>query len=335
MAQTFYSIKNLIFKEGFTITQFFGVNHSYYKKFGLRGHEGIDLIPNNSDWSILAPEDGKVVRDIDSPRDNYGNLVVVWNKEKKRAWWFAHNASNNVSIGDYVKKGQTIATMGNTGNSTGPHLHLGLRLSDENGNAQNLSNGYMGFINPLDTLLSLAPKEEKTISLPVVDFERMVFKSDMYDQTIRYINIAKDPAHVHFDEVKRELAPLMSCKEESAREMVRLHAEIKNRKEQVERLERQVESEQEIVKILNKSILQQAEENKKIVSAMQKKEKKQAEQIDEMGKTVGTLKKDLADSLVENKLLKEQINNKVLTDYDLGELITILILKIKLIVSGQ
>jgi len=44
--------------------------------------------------------------------------------------------------------------MGSTGNSTGAHLHLGLRLADANGNAVNTDNGYKGFVDPLEALES-------------------------------------------------------------------------------------------------------------------------------------------------------------------------------------
>lgn len=148
----------MIFKNGYKITQKFGNDPDYYKQFGLAGHEGLDVIPNDSDWNIYAVEEGVVVRDVDNPRDYgaYGNLIVIWNKEKKRAWWYAHNNSNQISIGQQVKKGDLISKMGSTGNSSGPHLHLGLRLSDENGVAVNTGNGYSGFINPLPVVEALS-----------------------------------------------------------------------------------------------------------------------------------------------------------------------------------
>ena len=52
---------------------------------------------------------------------------------------YAHNSSLKVKVGDYVDAGQTIASCGSTGYSTGPHLHFEVR---KNGNT----------VNPLDWL---------------------------------------------------------------------------------------------------------------------------------------------------------------------------------------
>lgn len=148
----------MIFKNGYITTQEFGERPEYYKQFGFNGHEGIDIIPKDNDWDIYAPEDGIILQDVDDPRnyDAYGNRFVLWNKEKRRAWWFAHNTENYVSYGQEIKAGQKIAKMGATGNTSGAHVHLGLRLSDENANPMNTSNGYKGFINPKPVLDELA-----------------------------------------------------------------------------------------------------------------------------------------------------------------------------------
>lgn len=140
------------FKGGLKITQQFGVNASYYKQFGLAGHEGIDCVPVDSDWDLYAIEDGTVVRDIDNAGSGgaYGITVVILSRS--RAWWYCHLTENYVKAGQTVKRGDKIGKMGSTGNSSGPHLHLGLRLADDQGNAINTNNGYQGFVDPLRVL---------------------------------------------------------------------------------------------------------------------------------------------------------------------------------------
>lgn len=139
-----------IFEGNYPITQKYGERPDYYKKFGLSGHEGVDFkTPTNTD--ILSPFDGKIIRDTDDPKSGaYGNHIVVWDPKQKCAVWFCHLTSNLCKIGDVVKKGQVLGRTGNTGNSTGPHLHFNFVETDGSGNRLNKDNGYQGFLNPLD-----------------------------------------------------------------------------------------------------------------------------------------------------------------------------------------
>lgn len=138
-----------IFRSKFTITQKFGVNPEYYGKFGLKGHEGLDLIPTGSDWTVYALEDGVVVRDEDNKRSgSYGVYVTLWHAQSKKATQYCHLELNLVDQGMQVKKGQAIGKMGSTGNSTGPHLHLNLFNVDDSGVRLNRDNGFLGGIDP-------------------------------------------------------------------------------------------------------------------------------------------------------------------------------------------
>lgn len=156
--KTEYPELPLPFKAGFKITQFFGENPTSYSPYGFKGHEGIDLVSLTSDWNIHAVEEGIVLQDVDAPRDNYGIYCVVWNPVTKRSWWYCHLQKNFTFNGQKIKKGDPIGVMGNTGNSTGAHLHLGMRNSDEDANPINTGNGYKGFVDPLKTLITLNGK---------------------------------------------------------------------------------------------------------------------------------------------------------------------------------
>ncbi|WP_107764989.1 M23 family metallopeptidase [Nocardioides terrigena] len=57
---------------------------------------------------------------------SYGNKTVL-TLEDGTELWFCHQTSIDVSVGDTVRGGEVIGTVGSTGNSTGPHLHLEVR----------------------------------------------------------------------------------------------------------------------------------------------------------------------------------------------------------------
>ncbi len=139
------------FANGYIVTQVFGANPQNYQQFGLKGHEGIDLYPTGSDHSIYCIEDGIVAQDVDvtsDPQNKYGIYVVVFNQASRRKWWYCHMTRNYVLAGQPVPRGAKLGEMGSTGNTTGPHLHLGVKNTDAGGNPRDTTNGYFGFIDP-------------------------------------------------------------------------------------------------------------------------------------------------------------------------------------------
>ena len=82
-------------------------------------HKGLDFAGKEG-GDVIATGSG-VVTWADS-RYGYGNLVEI-NHGKGLKTRYGHNKTLVVNVGDIVSKGQVIALMGNTGRSTGPHVH--------------------------------------------------------------------------------------------------------------------------------------------------------------------------------------------------------------------
>lgn len=88
-------------------------------------HKGIDIAAN-SGTNISSAIDGVV--SVAEENSEYGKFIKITNGEVMTV--YAHCKSLKVNVEDNVKIGQTIATVGSTGNSTGPHLHFEIRLSN-------------------------------------------------------------------------------------------------------------------------------------------------------------------------------------------------------------
>lgn len=90
-------------------------------------HVGADF-PVDPGTPVYATMSGQVVWAGDN--GPWGLLVVVENGDYQT--WFAHNEAISVQVGDIVQAGQALAASDNTGNSTGPHVHYGVkRFRDE------------------------------------------------------------------------------------------------------------------------------------------------------------------------------------------------------------
>jgi murein DD-endopeptidase MepM/ murein hydrolase activator NlpD len=83
-------------------------------------HKGVDFA-GKSGAEVIAVADGVVT--WSSARYGFGKLIEI-NHGNGYATRYAHNSENLVSVGEEVRKGQTVALMGDTGRATGPNLHF-------------------------------------------------------------------------------------------------------------------------------------------------------------------------------------------------------------------
>jgi murein DD-endopeptidase MepM/ murein hydrolase activator NlpD len=90
-----------------------------------RMHRGLDVAAPIG-TPVLAAADGKVIYS-DNKQRGYGNLVIIQHSTGLITV-YAHNRRNLVDEGKRVRQGAKIAELGNTGRSTGPHLHFEVRV---------------------------------------------------------------------------------------------------------------------------------------------------------------------------------------------------------------
>lgn len=93
-------------------------------------HAGLDIATTHGK-EVISPSDGTVV--FAGLEGGYGNVLVIDHGYGIKTR-YGHLASLGVKAGEKVKRGALIAGVGNTGRSTGPHLHYEVRV---NGIAQN------------------------------------------------------------------------------------------------------------------------------------------------------------------------------------------------------
>ncbi len=106
------------------ITSDYGVRISPYDS-RRKMHEGID-IANRYGADIVAPANGMVLFAGNKP--GFGKVVVLDHGNGIETY-FAHLSRFTVRMGDRVRRGQRIASVGSSGHATGPHLHYEVRAN--------------------------------------------------------------------------------------------------------------------------------------------------------------------------------------------------------------
>jgi len=104
----------------------YGVVSSEFGQRWGRKHQGIDIAADTGD-PVYASANGEVLFASDTLR-GYGNVVIV-RHDQRTTTLYAHNSALLVRKGQKVRTGQTIARVGSTGRSTGPHIHFEIRGS--------------------------------------------------------------------------------------------------------------------------------------------------------------------------------------------------------------
>lgn len=105
-------------------------------------HTGTDM-PSKMGSPVYATADGVVEFANSGWNGGYGNIVKI-NHSFGFKTYYAHLDSIAVERGEFIKKGQVIAYSGNSGNSSGPHLHYEVRFLGSHINSKNFMDWNMG-----------------------------------------------------------------------------------------------------------------------------------------------------------------------------------------------
>ncbi len=176
----------LIFPVSGPVTQGFGENPGFYTQWGFPGHNGIDFgIANGT--AVLAAAKGTVDK-VSFEDGGYGNYVKLRHTDGATTFYtyYAHLMQATVSAGQNVEAGVAIGQSDNTGASTGPHLHFGLRMSDTSG-------AYKGYVDPMPYLTGsggtsgggtsggVSGSLDGTVALPSLKFEVLIDELNVRD----------------------------------------------------------------------------------------------------------------------------------------------------------
>lgn len=94
----------------------------------LTSHRGTDIAaPPGA--RVDAPADGVVI--FSGAKEGFGNFIMIAHYETGIVTKYGHNAENLVYVGQKVRRGDQIASVGNTGRTTGPHLHYEVWVDGE------------------------------------------------------------------------------------------------------------------------------------------------------------------------------------------------------------
>jgi len=174
------------------VTQWYGEDPDYYRQFGVAGHNGIDFSLITG-ITLKAVAGGRVTR-ARKDTTGYGWHVMVnhgWGQSIE-----AHMSRIDVVEQQDVVTGQTLGLSGNTGNSTGPHLHFGLRIYGQSIPTMNdwvdpkKILGLNGGPNPVEDVITLKMHQEVLPLVPGTAFMKwatplgLLPASDEFDVTV-------------------------------------------------------------------------------------------------------------------------------------------------------
>ena len=175
----------LIYPVSGPITQYFGENPKWYEEWGYPGHNGIDWgIPNGT--PVLGAQVGKIDK-IANEAGGYGLYLVISHEAGEYFTYYAHLQCVYGSVGEEVGCGEAVAASNNSGNSTGPHLHFGLRIPGTNPE-------YKGYVDPLPYFSSGGCDGDQPPVEPPQEQQLLTVIPGRYQVTVETLNVRKGPS---------------------------------------------------------------------------------------------------------------------------------------------
>lgn len=300
------------FIKRFYIADGFGTNRGTYY------HEAVDINGRgggNTDLGepLKAISDGKLVyyHKGSHPTKGFGihSVYSIDTAFGKRWVHYAHCMEKDFLSGvQDVREGQMIARMGNSGTQY-VHLHMSIFKVDPG----TLPNG-------IDTIAKTKTQLNQWFEAPIEfikkamegnmgdEYGDMVWKSTQHDETVKYIwGDDKDPRQTPSKDIQQYIAGLKSQSTTLRNDLAKCEAEVKNRIEQVSRLEVQLLEEKAFNKKLEAALFSANDELQKIrvdyegrIALLQEQVDGLASQKGELNKKIAVLEADLAECKKNN-----------------------------------
>jgi hypothetical protein len=254
--------------------------------------ESRQWIANSPSDPYLIPGKTRALR-----TEDYGNFVKIQHSGGY-ASLYAHLKKDSLVVkeGSQVKKGQLIAQVGSTGNSTGNHTHWETRLNEAAFDPNSM------FDNSFKDYSDKTPAAQVAVDADV--FPKLVHNSTEWEKTATKYVPGKDPKDTQFEEVDRVVAGYKSRSTDLEKQVTYERTEKENREEQVGRLKDQVLNEEKLRAELNNKLNEALTEPTKLVGVYEAQLTKKQEVITAQSKRLGDLNHEVAELEIQVKNLK-------------------------------
>lgn len=223
--------------------------------------------------------------------EDYGNFIKIDHGAGKSTL-YAHLKYDSlyVKVGQLVKKGQLIAEVGSTGNSSGNHLHWEIRLNDQTHDPSvDFDSNFTAY---KDEATPSAPAGHVAVDANV--FPILVHGSSQWDKTSEKYLPGRKPSETNFEDLDRSIAAIQGHYNDLTNKLSTAEQEIKNREEQVSRLKEDVTRLLEVEKSLTDQLKRASTLPADTLRAYQEQLKSKQDEVDRVAAEKGAALTDAA-----------------------------------------
>ena len=255
----------------FKVSSSYGMRYDPISKSN-KMHKGLDLATAVGS-EVLATADGEVIEVVASP-DGYGNFIVIQHGDVYKTK-YGQLSEFRVKGGDRVKKGDVIALSGNSGQSTGPHLHYEVYKNAEDVNPMDYIKNYKFSFTKVERI-GADSSDEKILSsekLSRVEAEKVRVRSEQLLAEAKLAQVSAIEA-VKVEELKEleEMAVLARITKIEEQEIAQValdvaakEAELVLKREQLAKIRSEQINDEERIRVELKELIKQEKEMKEKV----------------------------------------------------------------------